>query len=129
MTPGATTTPVNVVVQGTVLTTKEAKIQVVPAPDLLFIDILPTYSYGNAAITLYLTSAASAGGVTVTLTSSNPSTFQLPASVVIPAGASRYSVPITVGVVSATTSITVQGKVIRTITSTTEIVPPPSSSK
>jgi hypothetical protein len=126
-TPGATNTPINVIVQGTVVTTKGTTIQVLPAPDLQYIGVLPTYSKGNAAITLYLTSAAPAGGVAVILTSSNPSAFPLPASVVIPAGMSQYSVSITVGIVNVTTSVTLQGKVSRTITCTTELVPPPAT--
>jgi hypothetical protein len=42
---------------------------------------------------------------------------------VIPAGVSRYELPVTVGMVSATASVTVQGKVINTITRTTQVIP------
>ena len=82
-----------------------------------------SFTKGPSSIVLYLTAAAPVRGITVTLSSSNPTAFQLPASVVIPAGVSQYNVPVTVGAVGAPTSITVQAKVIQTITRTTTIVP------
>jgi hypothetical protein len=83
-----------------------------------------SFTKGVGEIILYLTVVAPVGGIPVTLSSSNPAVFQLPASVVIPAGVVQYSVPVRIGAVSAATSVTVQGKVINTITRSTQVLPP-----
>jgi hypothetical protein len=90
--------------------------------DIANVYVSSTYTRVGTII-LYLTDLAPVGGIPVTLTSSNPTVFPLPASVVIPAGVSRYELPVTVGMVSATASVTVQGKVINTITRTTQVIP------
>jgi hypothetical protein len=48
---------------------------------------------------------------TATLTSSNPSAFSVPTSVVVPAGASQVSVTATSGLVSSDTAVTVSSRV------------------
>ena len=58
-------------------------------------------------------------GTTVTLSSSNPSVASLPASVVIPAGASSASVTVTTARVSSSTSVTLRAKAGGVTTSAT----------
>src|SRR5450432_3653103 len=113
-----------ITVQGKVISMITRTTQVIPPPpvDIANVYVSATYTKGGT-IVLYLTDVASAGGIEVTLTSSNPTAFTLPATVRIPAGVLQYSVPVTVGMVSATTSVTVRGKVINTITRTTQVIP------
>ena len=94
-------------------------------PDIRDLFVLTAYSKGVSSIVVYLTSAAQVGGMSVALSSSNSAAFSLPASVVIPAGLVEYTVPVTVGTVSTATNITVQGKVISTITRMTQVLPAP----
>src|SRR5450432_3644735 len=127
VTVGAVSAASSVTVQGKVINTITRTTQVLPPPpvDIANVYVSATYTKGAGTIVLYLTAVAPAGGIPVTLTSSNPTAFAVPARVVIPAGVSQYEVPVTVGVVSAASSVTVQGKVINTITRTTQVLPPP----
>lgn len=68
-----------------------------------------------------LTGAAPAGGVVVTLASSNTSVATVPASVAVPAGSSSAAFTVTTRSVTATTTVTIsasQGGVTRTATIT-----------
>ena len=79
-----------------------------PAPSLFSVEVDPGELVGGSTDTVLpdLNGPAPAGGVTVGLTSSNPSLAPVPATVVIPAGS--YSAPVSVatGVVTATTTVT-----------------------
>ena len=63
----------------------------------------------NISATVFLTGSAPAGGANVTLSSSNPSAAQVPASVTVPAGQGFASFTITTSPVTADTSVTITG--------------------
>jgi len=63
----------------------------------------------NISATLFLTGSAPAGGATVTLSTSNPSAAQVPASVTVPAGQGFAGFTITTSPVTADTSVTITG--------------------
>ncbi|HVG18607.1 MAG TPA: hypothetical protein VNI02_06105, partial [Blastocatellia bacterium] len=75
--------------------------------------------------TVTLTGAAPAGGVIVTLASSNTSVANVPASVTVPAGSGNATFSVTTGSVTSSTIITIsaaQGSITRTATLT--VAPP-----
>jgi hypothetical protein len=64
----------------------------------------------TSKLTIKLSGKAAAGGVTVTLASSNSVVAQLPTSVTIPAGSDMVDVTIQTSVVTATTNVTLTAK-------------------
>src|SRR5471030_1211764 len=115
----------SVTVQGKVINTITRTTQVIPPPPVDIANVYVSATYTKVGtIVLYLTDVAPVGGIPVTLTSSNPPAFPLPASVVIPAGVSRYELPVTIGMVSATASVTVRGKVVSTSTRKAKVIQP-----
>jgi hypothetical protein len=75
--------------------------------------------------TASLTSAASAGGAVVTLSSSNTSAAGVPASVTVPAGAFSATFTVSTASVTASTSLTISGAFGGTARSATLTVTPP----
>jgi trimeric autotransporter adhesin len=65
---------------------------------------------GNATGTVTLTTAAPAGGARVLLASSNTAAASVPASVTVPAGATRATFTVTTHSVSSTTTVSVGGE-------------------
>jgi hypothetical protein len=82
-------------------------------------------SQAEPQATLSLTSAAPAGGVLVTLSSSNSSAVQVPSAVIVPAGLSATTFTVITSSVVATTAVTISasyGSVTRTAALT--VLPP-----
>ena len=79
-----------------------------PAPELSAFTVSPSQvaSGGSLTATLTLSTAAPAGGVTVSLASSAPQVIAVPASVSIPSGQASVSVPLQAGQVSQQTGVT-----------------------
>ena len=125
ITVGAASVATNVSLQAKVVTAITRTVQVVPPVDIRDLYTAATFQRGNAAVVVYLTAAAPAGGVTVTMSSSNPALISVPATVVAPAGALQVSVPITVGAASVATNVSLQAKVIATVTRSAQVLPPP----
>jgi hypothetical protein len=97
----------------------------VNAPTLSSIARNPTSVVGgnNSTGTVTLNGAAPAGGAVVTLSSSNTSAAQVPASVTIPAGSTSATFTITTSGVASSTSVTISGTygVTRTTTLTVSV--------
>jgi hypothetical protein len=81
-------------------------------------------SHGMSTVTVFLTAAAPAGGITVKMSSSNSALISVPASVLVPAGASQKSVTTTVAADSVATSVIIQGTVLKTVKATIQVLPP-----
>jgi len=81
----------------------------VPAPALFDVHLFPPEVIGGGSVTVEpdLNNPAPSGGVTVSLSSSNPSLAPVPASVVIPGGQYLASVSMTTGTVKAVTEATI----------------------
>jgi hypothetical protein len=127
ITVAAVSTPTNVIIQGTVVKTAGVTIQVLPPPvDISSVWSQPTMTRGTSNVTVFLTAAAPAGGITVKMSSSNSALISVPASVLVPAGASQIAVPITVTGVSTPTNVVIQGTVLRTAGVTIQVLPPPA---
>jgi hypothetical protein len=129
-TVAADTAPTSVVIQGTVVKTVGATFQVLPPPppppvDISTLSSPSTMTRGTSSVIVYLTAAAPAGGITVRMSSSNPALISVPASVLVPAGASQIAVPTTVAADSAPTSVVIQGTVLKTVGATVQVLPPP----
>ena len=80
-------------------------------PSLSAISVSPSSVTGGAATqgTATLTSAAPAGGASVTLSSNNPSAATVPASVSVAAGATSATFAITTRTVTTSTAVTISG--------------------
>ncbi len=79
------------------------------APSLVSLAISPASVTGgtNATGTVALSSAAPAGGVSITLATGNPSAAQVPPVVTVPAGQTQASFTVTTSPVSAGTPVTI----------------------
>src|SRR5439155_4844984 len=102
--------------------------QTAPAtPALSSITLNPSSVVGGSAVqgTATLTSAAPAGGASVTLSSSNTTTASVPASVIVPAGATSAAFNVTTTAVSASTTATIAGAFGGATKSATLTVTPP----
>jgi hypothetical protein len=101
-----------------------------PAPSSLSsVAVSPSTVTGgnNATGTVRLSSAASAGGFTVTLSSSS-GTAAVPAGVTVPSGATTSTFPVTTSAVTSSTPVTITasaGSVVRT--ATMSVTPPAST--
>ena len=98
-----------------------------PTPTLGSVNLFPGEVTGGGSVTVQpdLTGPAPSGGVTVSLSSSNPSVAPVPASVVIPAGSQVASVSITTGTVTAITDVTITASLPSgSVSSTLQIDPP-----
>ncbi len=99
-----------------------------PAPSLFSVEVDPGELVGGSTDTVLpqLNAPAPAGGVTVGLTSSNPSLAPVPATVVIPAGSYSTPVSVSTGVVTATTTVTFTASLSgATVTGQLQLDPPP----
>ena len=116
-------TPTNVVIQGSVRSTVSVTIQVAAAAavDVASLWAPGTVMPGGADFVVYLTGPAPAGGITVQLASSNAAVIPVPASVVVPAGATFVDVPVTVTGLSVPTNVLIQGSVRSTVTATIQV--------
>jgi hypothetical protein len=125
-TVSAVSAPTNVTIQGAVIKTAKVTIQVLPPPpiDISSVWSQATMTQGTSNVTVFLTAAAPAGGITVRLTSSNPALISVPASVLVPAGAAQISAPTTVAAVAAPANVTIQGTVVKTAGVTIQVLPP-----
>ena len=99
------------------------------APALSSLSVSPTSIVGGntATGTVSLTSAATTGGLNVSLASSSTTVASVPASVTVPAGATSANFAITTTAVSTSTSVTItatQGSTTRTATLSVAPVPP-----
>jgi hypothetical protein len=106
-------------------------VEPVPTPTLFDVNLLPSTAASNSSVTVEpdLNNPAPSGGVTVSLSSSNPSAAPVPASVVIPAGQYLSNVSITTGTVSAVTDVTITATLpTGSVTNTLQIEPPPAVS-
>lgn len=104
-------------------------VEPVPTPTLFSVNLLPGEAASDSSVTVEpdLNDPAPSGGVTVSLSSSNPSLAPVPANVVIPAGSYLSNVSITTGTATAVTDVTItatlpSGSVSRTL----QIDPPPT---
>lgn len=129
------TTPAQQIVAGTGITIMQVPpgITVISlsgaAPVLVSISMNPSSVLGGATSTgtVLLTSAAPAGGALVTLSSSNPSVAQVPASVLVAAGATSATFTATTNAVTMNTAITISGTYGATHTASLQVtVTPPS---
>jgi Putative Ig domain len=99
----------------------------VPAPALFDVHLFPPEVIGGGSVTVEpdLNNPAPSGGVTVSLSSSNPSLAPVPASVVIPGGQYLASVSMTTGTVKAATDVTITAALPSgSVTNTLQIDPP-----
>jgi hypothetical protein len=80
-------------------------VEPVPVPTLFDVNLLPGEAASDSSVTVEpdLNNPAPSGGVTVSLSSSNPSVSTVPATVDIPAGQYRSTFSITTGTVTAVT--------------------------
>ena len=85
---------------------------------------------GGSAVTgqVVLSAAAPAGGVSVSLQSSNPAAASLPATVLVPGGATSASFNIQTSAVTASTAVTIKAFYLGVTTTATLTVLPPSPS-
>lgn len=105
-------------------------VSTVPLPSLDALSIDDTLLEANAssAGTVTLNRAAPAGGVTVLLTSSQPSALTVPTSVVVPQGAVSASFTATASPVSAPVTATVTATLGESRNATVDVVPTVASS-
>jgi Putative Ig domain len=104
-------------------------VEPVPTPTLSSVNLLPGVAASNSSVTVEpdLNNPAPSGGVTVSLSSSNPSAAPVPASVVIPAGQYLANVGITTGTVTAVTDVTITATLpTGSVTNTLQVDPPPT---
>jgi len=104
-------------------------VEPVPTPTLFDVNLLPSQAASDSSVTVEpdLNNPAPSGGVTVTLSSSNPSAAPVPASVVIPAGSYLENVSITTGTVTAVTDVTITATLpTGSVSNTLQIDPPPA---
>jgi hypothetical protein len=80
-------------------------------PSLSAISVAPTTVIGGTSSqgTVTLTAAAPAGGVVVSLSSTNPRVATVPASVTVPVGSTSATCNVTTSVVTSTSSVTISG--------------------
>jgi hypothetical protein len=91
------------------------------------VNLFPSEVTGGGSVTVEpdLNNPAPSGGVTVSLSSSNPSLAPVPSSVVIPGGQYLASVSITTGTVKAVTKVTITATLPSgSVTNTLQIDPP-----
>ena len=103
--------------------------QAATAPALSSVSLNPTSVAGGNAVqgTANLTSAAPAGGASVTLSSSNPSVAAVPASITVAAGATSAAFSVATTAVSASTTATITGAFGgATKTALLTVTPPPA---
>jgi Putative Ig domain len=104
-------------------------VEPVPTPTLFSVNLLPSVAASDSSVTVEpdLNNPAPSGGVTVSLSSSNPSAAPVPASVVIPGGQYLANVGITTGTVTAVTDVTITATLpTGSVTNTLQIDPPPA---
>jgi Putative Ig domain len=104
-------------------------VEPVPTPTLFDVNLLPGEAASDSSVTVEpdLNNPAPSGGVTVSLSSSNPSAAPVPASVVIPAGEYLANVGITTGTVTAVTDVTITATLpTGSVSSTLQVDPPPA---
>ena len=84
-------------------------VEPVPPPTLFDVHLFPPEVIGGGSVSVEpdLNNPAPSGGVTVSLSSSNPSLAPVPSSVVIPGGQYLASVSMTTGTVTAITDVTI----------------------
>ena len=104
-------------------------VEPVPTPTLSSVNLLPGQAASDSSVTVEpdLNNPAPSGGVTVSLSSSNPSAAPVPASVVIPAGQYLSNVSITTGTVTAVTDVTITATLpTGSVSNTLQVDPPPA---
>jgi len=104
-------------------------VEPVPTPTLFDVNLLPSEAASDSSVTVEpdLNNPAPSGGVTVSLSSSNPSVAPVPASVVIPAGQYLSNVGITTGTVSGVTDVTITATIpTGSVSNTLQVDPPPA---
>ena len=104
-------------------------VEPVPTPTLFDVNLLPGQAASDSSVTVEpdLNNPAPSGGVTVSLSSSNPSLAPVPASVVIPAGQYLSNVSITTGTVTAVTDVTITATLpTGSVSNTLQVDPPPA---
>ena len=104
-------------------------VEPVPTPTLFSVNLLPGQAASDSSVTVEpdLNNPAPSGGVTVSLSSSNPSAAPVPASVVIPAGQYLSNVSITTGTVTAVTDVTITATLpTGSVSNTLQVDPPPA---
>ena len=104
-------------------------VEPVPTPTLFDVNLLPSEAASNSSVTVEpdLNNPAPSGGVTVSLSSSNPSLAPVPASVVIAAGSYLSTVSITTGTATAVTDVTITATLPSgSVSNTLQIDPPPA---
>ena len=104
-------------------------VEPVPTPTLFDVNLLPGQAASDSSVTVEpdLNNPAPSGGVTVSLSSSNPSAAPVPASVVIPAGQYLSNVSITTGTVTAVTDVTITATLpTGSVSNTLQVDPPPA---
>jgi Putative Ig domain len=104
-------------------------VEPVPTPTLFSVNLLPSEAASNSSVTVEpdLNNPAPSGGVTVSLSSSNPSAAPVPASVGIPAGQYLSNVSITTGTVAAVTDVTITATLpTGSVSNTLQVDPPPA---
>ena len=102
-------------------------VEPVPPPSLFDVNLFPSEVTGGGSVSVEpdLNNPAPSGGVTVSLSSSNPSLAPVPSSVVIPGGQYLASVSITTGTVKAVTKVTITATLPSgSVTNTLQIDPP-----
>ena len=84
-------------------------VEPVPTPTLFSMELHPAELIGGGSVTAEpdLTAPAPSGGVTVSLSSSDPALASVPSSVTIPAGSYLTNVTITTGAVTTVTDVTI----------------------
>jgi hypothetical protein len=105
---GYVTSPVSVTLTATHATgTKSVVITVTPVTVKSAASLYPSYKGGQAGyIRVYLTGPAGSAGLPLTLTTSNPAVFPLPASAIVPAGKSEILIATMTRAVTASTPVT-----------------------
>ncbi len=84
--------------------------------------LIPLSSNSSRQGTLYLASAAPAGGVTVTLSSNSPS-VTVPASVFLAAGQGNVSFTVSSGTITASGTVTISATLGKTVTAPVQVAP------
>ena len=95
---------------------------------LASLSVSPNSAVGGKTVagTITLTGPAYSGGITVSLTSSNPSSAGVPTSITVPAGATKETFSVTTAPVSSSTPITITASRSGSIKSGTLTVTAPS---